>query len=66
MPGTSQSTLYIFHVVKLPLCQAAGNTLKAFIFQGLPCLLQDITKMNTVYKLYKGHIATDGISAGNF
>ena len=27
MPCTSQSILFIFQVVKLPLCQAAGNTL---------------------------------------
>ena len=27
MPGTAQSTLLIFQVVNLPICQAAGNTL---------------------------------------
>ena len=27
MPGISQSTLFIFQIVNLPLCQAAANTL---------------------------------------
>ena len=27
---------------------------KAFIYQGLPCLLQAVTKISTVYKFYKG------------
>ena len=30
---------------------------KTFIFQGLPCLLQDVIKISTVYKFHKGHIA---------
>ena len=55
MPSTWLSTLFIFQVVKLSLCEATGKhpykyewKVKAFIFQGLPCLLQAVTKISTV------------------
>ena len=32
---------------------------KAFIFQGLPCLLQAVTKISTVHKFHKGRVAAD-------
>ena len=72
MPGTSQSTSFIFEVVKLPLCQAAGNTLintlgrsKLSHFKDL-LICYRLLKNSTVYKFHKGHVATDVIGAGNF
>ena len=32
---------------------------KAFIFDGLPCLLQAVTKISTVYNFHKGHSVAD-------
>ena len=66
MPRTSQSTLFIFQVIKLPLYQAAGKILintegrsKLSFFQGLSCLLQAIAKISTVYKFHVGRGAAD-------
>ena len=39
---------------------------KALIFQGLPRLLQAVTKISAVYKFHEGHVAADDIGAGNF
>ena len=65
MPRTSQSTLFIFQIVKLPFYRAAGNTLinteegQCFHIQGLSFILQTVTKISAVYKFHKGRVAAD-------
>ena len=39
---------------------------KDFTFLGLACVLWAVTKISTIYKFDKGHVATDAIGTGNF
>ena len=58
--------IYISSLKTVPLCEAAENTLinthgmsKLSFLQGLPCLLQAVTKISRVYKFHKGRVGTD-------
>ena len=68
LKNATHFTIYFvyFPSRKTILCQAAENTLinttrkvKAFIFQGLPSLLQAVTKISTLYKFLKSRSEPD-------
>ena len=71
MPCASQSALFIFQVVKLPLCQAAGNTLINTIGRSKLSYFIDFLVCYRLFKKYVQYtnfikVMLQPIGAGNF